>query len=192
MGITRKSGFTIVELLIVIVVIGILAAIVIVAYNGIQASARDSGRISTLKNLQKAIELYNAKEGRYPPIAHGRGDETTNACSSLTENWGHCDRLKTLTDALAPYAKFEPEQFSSATQGNYYYSYDSQSDDNYQTYSIMVYLEGNGGANDGGYYANGYELGQNPRYCASTYTGANREWLNVTGGVYNQRCQGGN
>ena len=35
-----KSGFTIVELLIVIVVIGILAAITIVAYNGIQSRAR--------------------------------------------------------------------------------------------------------------------------------------------------------
>lgn len=40
----QNSGFTIVELLIVIVVIGILAAITIVAYNGVQQRARDMTR----------------------------------------------------------------------------------------------------------------------------------------------------
>lgn len=189
MGSARNSGFTIVELLIVIVVIGVLAAIVIVAYNGIQTGARDTKRISTLNQLQKAIELYYASNGQYPAIAHGLGSETT--CGSQTENWGHCDRIKALTDALAPYATFDPTQLTQATQGSYYFTYDSQSDDNYQTYGLMVYLEGNGGANDGGYYANGYEVGQNPRYCVSTYTGTGRDWLN-TSGVYNQRCRGGN
>ncbi len=189
MGSKRNSGFTIVELLIVIVVIGVLAAIVIVAYNGITVGARDAGRIQTLNQLQKAIELYYANEGRYPPIAHGLGNEST--CGSQTENWGHCDRTKTLTDALAPYATFDPEQLTSATQGNKYYTYDSQSDDNYQSYGLMVYLEGDGGADDGGYFSNGYEVGQNPSYCASTYTGTDRDWLN-TSGAYNQRCMGGN
>ncbi|MCA9336117.1 prepilin-type N-terminal cleavage/methylation domain-containing protein, partial [Candidatus Saccharibacteria bacterium] len=44
----KKTGFTIVELLIVIVVIAILAAITIVAYNGIQQRSRDSIRKSDL------------------------------------------------------------------------------------------------------------------------------------------------
>lgn len=184
----RKSGFTIVELLIVIVVIGILAAIVIVAFNGVQSNARDSSRIATLNQLQKAIELYYAKEGRYPQVIHGLGYESS--CGSQTENWGHCDRLKELTDALAPYAIFDPTKLS-APSGGRYFAYDSQSDDNYQTYGLMVYLEGNGGANDGGYFSDAYELGQNPKYCASTYTGTGREWLN-TSGFYNQRCLGGN
>lgn len=188
MGI-RQSGFTIVELLIVVVVIGVLAAIVVVAYNGVTSSSRDAARISTLKQLQKAIEAYYAKNGHYPQISHGLGTEST--CGSQTENWGHCDRLKELTDAIAPFAKFDPEQLSQATQGNYYYSYDSQSDDNYQTYGLMVYLEGNGGANDGGYYSNGYEVGQNPAYCMATYSGTGRDWLN-TPNLWHQRCGGGN
>lgn len=47
------SGFTIVELLIVIVVIAILAAISVVAYNGIQTRARDAARDTALSTLKK-------------------------------------------------------------------------------------------------------------------------------------------
>jgi prepilin-type N-terminal cleavage/methylation domain-containing protein len=46
----RQSGFTIVELLIVIVVIGILAAITIVSFNGVTAKAKFVGYQSDLKN----------------------------------------------------------------------------------------------------------------------------------------------
>lgn len=182
-------GFTIVELLIVIVVIGILAAIIIVAFNGVQSRARDSDRIATLNQLQKALEMYYANEGRYPQIAHGLGYESS--CGSQTDDWGHCDRLKALTDALEPYAKFDPAELSVPVSTDRYMAYDSQSDDGYQTYGLMVILEGSGGANDGGYYSNAYEIGQNPRYCSSTYTGAGRDWLN-TSAAYNQRCGGGN
>lgn len=59
----RKPGFTIVELLIVIVVIAILATISIVAYNGIQARSRDSIRKQDLANLAKATQLYAVDNG---------------------------------------------------------------------------------------------------------------------------------
>ena len=62
----KQSGFTIVELLIVIVVIGILAAITIVAYNGIQARASFSKNQSDLSSLNKALQLYYAQNGAYP------------------------------------------------------------------------------------------------------------------------------
>jgi general secretion pathway protein G len=59
-------GFTIVELLIVIVVIGILAAITIVAYNGIQSRARDVKRTDDIAAIKKALELYKITNGDYP------------------------------------------------------------------------------------------------------------------------------
>lgn len=62
----QKSGFTIVELLIVIVVIAILAAISIVAYNGIQQRARDSERQSDINTMQKQLELFYTDRGYYP------------------------------------------------------------------------------------------------------------------------------
>ena len=61
-----NTGFTIVELLIVIVVIGILAAITIVAYNGIQKRANTSSAQSAANTIQKKAEAYNAVQSSYP------------------------------------------------------------------------------------------------------------------------------
>ena len=62
----HSRGFTIVELLVVIVVIGILAAITVVAYNGIQERANFSRLQADLKSLNKALLLYHADNGVYP------------------------------------------------------------------------------------------------------------------------------
>ncbi len=62
----NANGFTIVELLIVIVVVGILAAISIVAYNGVQAKARTSAVHSDLSNVKKKLMMFSADSGRYP------------------------------------------------------------------------------------------------------------------------------
>jgi len=62
----HKSGFTLVELLIVIVIIGILAAISIVSYRGITSSAYDVAVKSDLTNFAKQAEIYYAQNGKYP------------------------------------------------------------------------------------------------------------------------------
>lgn len=64
----RNQGFTIVELLIVIVVIGILALLVITTYSGIQAKARNSKRQSDLKSLQTQLEAFFSQNGYYPSL----------------------------------------------------------------------------------------------------------------------------
>lgn len=70
-----KSGFTLVELLIVIVVLAILAAISVVAYNGIQNRSHDTIVKSDLNNLAKNFELYK--------IDHANGAHPTNALAGL-------------------------------------------------------------------------------------------------------------
>lgn len=67
-----QKGFTIVELLIVIVVIAILAAITIVAFNGVQQRANNAATINTVGAYTKLIKLYMTGENAYPL--------TTSAC----------------------------------------------------------------------------------------------------------------
>lgn len=66
-----SRGFTIVELLIVIVIIGILAAIVIVAYTGITSQAKNSKWKANATSVQKVAEAVNADTGVYPTTAAG-------------------------------------------------------------------------------------------------------------------------
>ena len=75
-------GFTIVELLIVIVVIGILAAITIVAYNGVTARANTTSAKSAANSFAKKAEIYNADAGtnKYPDAA----TQLTSAASTAT------------------------------------------------------------------------------------------------------------
>ena len=67
----NQSGFTIVELLIVIVVIGILATVSIIAYNGITQKANNTAIISAANNSIKLIEAYIAQYGEYPRTSTG-------------------------------------------------------------------------------------------------------------------------
>ena len=76
----KTKGFTLVELLIVIVVIAILAAISIVAYNGVTQKARDDERVATARNLVNAAAAYNSEHDKWP--AHS--DLTTFQTVKLT------------------------------------------------------------------------------------------------------------
>ncbi|GAC1570092.1 MAG: hypothetical protein NVS3B23_00930 [Candidatus Saccharimonadales bacterium] len=66
----KAEGFTIVELLIVIVVIGILAALVITTFTGIQQKARDTKRKTDIQTFQSQLEAYYTTNGNYPTISN--------------------------------------------------------------------------------------------------------------------------
>ena len=69
----RNQGFTIVELLIVIVVIGILALLVITTYSGIQAKARNAKRSTDIASLQTQLEAFFSQNGYYPSLTDMNG-----------------------------------------------------------------------------------------------------------------------
>jgi len=76
----NKQGFTIVELLIVIVVIGILAAITVVAYNGIQNKAKDSKAKADIAALAKAIHSAKINSGNsFVTLTASMGAQSTGA-----------------------------------------------------------------------------------------------------------------
>lgn len=77
----KARGFTIVELLIVIVIIAILAVITVVAYNGVQARATAALLSSDLVNASKTIKLFQVDTGTAPAtIDCGQADSQTNKC----------------------------------------------------------------------------------------------------------------
>lgn len=61
-----QKGFTIVELLIVIIVIGILALLVLNTFQGVQAKARNTERQTDVKAISSQLEAYYADKGGYP------------------------------------------------------------------------------------------------------------------------------
>lgn len=61
-----RQGFTIVEILIVVVVIAILASVSVSAYSGVQQRSRDSRRVSDMNAIVKALEMYKVQTGSYP------------------------------------------------------------------------------------------------------------------------------
>ena len=97
-----RQGFTIVELLIVIVVIGILAAIVIVAYNGVQERARASSASSALSQAAKKIAVWQVD---YP--------STSPTCTQFGTELGSTDFDCSLTIGSVAY------QYTAGTNGAY-------------------------------------------------------------------------
>ncbi len=62
----NKKGFTLIELLVVIAIIGLLSTLAVVALGSARVKARDSKRLSDLRQLQTALELYYTDQNSYP------------------------------------------------------------------------------------------------------------------------------
>ncbi len=121
-----KSGFTIVELLVVVVIIAILAAISVVVYNGVQNRATNNSRTSTVTQYVRALKLYATQNGSYPMVA-AVGTATNIACfdGGIT-CWGGTDQTlsTTLNTELKKVVNSLPSLASSAfvhNNGNGYY-----------------------------------------------------------------------
>lgn len=133
----RKSGFTLVELLIVIVVIAILAAIGVVAFNGIQQNAYASKAGQIASDYSKLIKLYYTENGIYPTFYDTpSGYACLGSASSFPAKGsmaaGECNSYGDTTSAqlnskLLEYSKNLPEgalpemQYDSVTHRGVYY-----------------------------------------------------------------------
>ena len=66
-----SSGFTLIELILVVVIIGILAGIVVTSMSGRSEEARKAAAKSQITNFETALDLYEADNGVYPTTAQG-------------------------------------------------------------------------------------------------------------------------
>ncbi len=74
----HKKGFTLIELLVVVAIIAVLASIVMAVLNGGRVKTRDSARISTIRQISYALELYYyANNSQYPQCLYPGGSCVT-------------------------------------------------------------------------------------------------------------------
>lgn len=110
----NKKGFTIVELLIVIIVIGILATLVLVTFTGIQQSARNTQRQTDIKAVASHLETYNAKNAFYP---------TADDLNNVTTSTWVADNLKGLDKESTRDPKGTAYTFVEGTSTSNQYGY---------------------------------------------------------------------
>jgi len=99
------SAFTLVELLVVIAIIGILSTLSVVVFNNVRAKARDSRRLSDVKQISMALELYYDDTGRYPPPPTPTGTPITGLClsnSGITSTCGTIPYLQKIPSDPLP------------------------------------------------------------------------------------------
>ncbi|MEK7496176.1 MAG: type II secretion system protein [Patescibacteria group bacterium] len=75
-----KKGFTLIEILIVVAIIGLLSSVVLVGLGSFRARGRDARRLADLRQTQNALELYYTKNTKYPSLVGG------DSWSSLTNS----------------------------------------------------------------------------------------------------------
>lgn len=84
----KNQGFTLVELLIVIVIIAILTVVSLVAYNGLQNQAKTSAAKSAADAVAKKAELYNTAKSKYPHALEDLTNKTVTVDTSSVSQTG--------------------------------------------------------------------------------------------------------
>ncbi len=79
-----KKGFTLVELLVVIAIIALLSTLSVVALNSARTKARDARRLSDIKQIRTALDMYFDSNLTYPANCAGLGSSSN--CMCLTSN----------------------------------------------------------------------------------------------------------
>lgn len=80
----KKGGFTLIEILVVVAIISVLLGSVLVGLGPAQRQGRDTRRISDLRQVQNALELYYSKCGFYPGTANCAATTIPGTWADLT------------------------------------------------------------------------------------------------------------
>jgi prepilin-type N-terminal cleavage/methylation domain-containing protein len=122
-----RRGFTLIELMIVIVILGILMGTILPRLTGAQSRARDTARIADLNNISQALEVYSSDKGQYPNAACTGGNAV--GCYNANCLAGGATGATDTYNVLKSYMKGDrvPQNVGLQTStlgciGSYYYS----------------------------------------------------------------------
>ena len=96
----RQSGFTLVELLIVAIILAILAAIIIPQFASTTTDAQESALRANLSGMRSAIDLYRQQHGEYP----GASTSVGAGCTTGTAGTGAAGTVQAIEDQLTRYS----------------------------------------------------------------------------------------
>ena len=130
MFLSEKRGFTLIELLVVIGIIGLLASLSVVGVNNSRKKANDARRLSDIKQIQTALEMYYLEHPYYPP--NSLGDELGTSQYGCLGNNGF-----NITDACSEPMYMGQIPVDPKSEGDYRYRYLSTMD----SYTITFTLE---------------------------------------------------
>ena len=129
----NKKGFTIIELLVVISIIGLLSTISVIALNGARQKSRDAKRVGDMKQLQTSLELYFNDNSRYPAatgtLVLGAGNALVLCDAGFVADVANCPLNKV-------YMSLVPAN-PTPSGSDYSYTTDAQG----TTYSVSYTLE---------------------------------------------------
>jgi len=94
---SKKSGFTLVEILIVVIILGILAAVVIPQFSDASDDTRASSTMTDLKTIRSQLQLYKAQHAELYPTDFG------NQMTLFTDAAGNTNATQTTVFRFGPY-----------------------------------------------------------------------------------------
>ena len=168
-----RKGFTLIELLVVIAIIGLLATIVLVSVNSVRAKARDTKRISNLREISIALEVFYDQQGRYPQSSGGPCWDLCSQASHMQyfmnclEQGINCGFTTTNFQTVMANVPSDPLDDPTENQGFYYHYFTGYEGRGPECYILGVRLETNHSALDSD--ADGDRRSSGDNGCADPY-----------------------
>lgn len=101
----RSAGFSLIELTIVLVIVGVVAAIAVPRFSRGSKAAADAALAEKLQTVRQAVEVYHAEHGRYPSLA-----AIQEQLTHYTDAAGNVFPAKSRPDLLGPYLRAFPSR----------------------------------------------------------------------------------
>ena len=122
----NNAGFTLVELVIVIIIIGILATLILVAFNGVQARAHDAIIKSDLRSFANKLQQYYVTNGQYPPVSPPSSIITSLELKATKASYKSASGWNTLLFCIQPLDPGARFVLAAVSKSENMYTYSSQ------------------------------------------------------------------